>query len=285
MKKALLLLTVLGWFSFALFAQETNVAAINEDGVESVNSVEEQFEAELNAEEYVDVNKKIKSNADDSLKVFNIKLINTDDFLELVARFFFNMLFVFLVVRYLYYSVTNRKDYLFTYILISVIIFLLCFLLGNVKIQIGFALGLFAIFGIIRYRTMQMPIKEMTYLFIVIGLSIMNSLANKKVSYAELLFTNIAIFGITYLLEKVWLLRHESHKEIRYDNIDLIKPEKYAELKEDLEKRTGLKINRIEIGNVNFLTDSVKLQVYYYESDNKISALDETSVYSTDDDD
>jgi uncharacterized membrane protein YcaP (DUF421 family) len=74
-----------------------------------------------------------------------------------------------------------------------------------------------------------MPIKEMTYLFLVIGLSVVNALANKKISYAELLFTNIAILGITYILEKLWLLRHESHKIIRYDNIDLIKPEKYDE--------------------------------------------------------
>jgi uncharacterized membrane protein YcaP (DUF421 family) len=143
--------------------------------------------------------------------------------------------------------------------------------------QIGFALGLFAIFGIIRYRTSQMPIKEMTYLFLVIGLSVVNALANKKISYAELLFTNIAILGITYILEKLWLLRHESHKIIRYDNIDLIKPEKYDELKADLEKRTGLTINRIDVGDIDFLSDSARIQIYYYEKDNDINQLAENT--------
>lgn len=217
-------------------------------------------------------------------KFLGIALVNPADFLELIIRFSFNLLFVLLIVRFLYYSITKRKDYLFTYILISTIIFLLCFLLGNVKIQIGFALGLFAIFGIIRYRTSQMPIKEMTYLFIVIGISVINALANKKISYAELLFTNIVIFLVTYILEKVWLLRHESHRIIRYDNIELIKPEKFNELKADLEMKTGLNINRIEIGNVNYLSDSVKIQVYYYEKDNDINNLAENSFGGGDDD-
>lgn len=211
-------------------------------------------------------------------KLFGIPLINMNDFLELVIRFSFNMIFIIIISRFMYYAITKRKDYLFTYILISTIVFLLCFLLSNVKMQIGFALGLFAIFGIIRYRTSQMPIKEMTYLFLIIGVSVINALANKKVSYAELLFTNIAILGVTYIVEKVWLLRHESHKQIRYDNIDLIKPEKYDELKADLEKRTGLTINRIEVGDINYLTDSARLQIYYYEQDEDINRLAESVV-------
>ena len=210
-------------------------------------------------------------------ELFGLDVIKTEDFLELIMRFSFNIIFTLLIVRGLYYSVARRKDFLFTFILISVTVFLLCFMLGSVKIQLGFALGLFAIFGIIRYRTIQLPIKEMTYLFIVIGVSVINALANKKISYAELLFTNIAILGVTYLLEKVWLLRHESHKLIRYDNIDLIKPEKYAELKADLEERTGLIINRVEVGDVNFLTDSARIQIYYYEKDNDVNRFAEQS--------
>lgn len=210
-------------------------------------------------------------------KIFGIPLLNSSDFIELIIRFSFNMFFIIVIVRFLYYAITKRKDYLFTYILISTIVFLLCFLLSSVKMQIGFALGLFAIFGIIRYRTSQMPIKEMTYLFLVIGLSVVNALANKKISYAELLFTNIAILGITYILEKLWLLRHESHKIIRYDNIDLIKPEKYDELKADLEKRTGLTINRIDVGDIDFLSDSARIQIYYYEKDNDINQLAENT--------
>jgi len=202
-----------------------------------------------------------------SAEIWGIDLIDTDDFFELVARFAFNLMVITVAVRFLYYPGAKRKDYLFTYILISTIIFLLCILLDNVKLQIGFALGLFAIFGIIRYRTNPIPIKEMTYLFIVIGISVINALANKKVSYAELLFTNFIILGITFVLEKISLVKHESTKIIEYEKIDLITRDKREELIADLEKRTGIKINRIEIGRISFLRDTVRLKIYYYEED------------------
>ena len=173
-------------------------------------------------------------------ELFGISLIDVHSFAELLIRFTFNFLVIFIICRGLYYPATRRRDFLFTYILISTIIFLLCFLLGNVKIQVGFALGLFAIFGIIRYRTELMPIKEMTYLFLVIGISVINALSNKKVSYVELIFTNMAIIMVAFFLERVWMIKHESRKRIKYDNIALVKPERYGELKADLEKRTGL---------------------------------------------
>lgn len=200
------------------------------------------------------------------------EIINFSDFSELLLRFTINLTVVILLVRWLYYRSTRRKDYLFTYILISTVIFFLCILLENVKLELGFALGLFAIFGIIRYRTDQMPIREMTYLFIVIGISVINALANKKVSFAEIGFTNTVIVFITYGFEKLWLLRHESAKMIIYERIDLIKPEKYNELIADLQERTGIKkINRVEVGKIDFLRDTSRLMIYYYESDNSIN--------------
>ncbi len=202
-----------------------------------------------------------------SAELFGIELIDKSDFIELIARFAFNTLVIVTAVRYLYYPHARRKDYLFTYVLISVVIFLLCFLLENVKLQLGFALGLFAIFGIIRYRTNPIPIKEMTYLFLVIGISVINALANKKVSYAELLFTNLSVLAVAFLLERVFLLKHESTKTVLYERIDLIKSDRRPELMEDLEERTGLKINRIEIGRINFLRDTVRIKVFYFESD------------------
>jgi hypothetical protein len=195
------------------------------------------------------------------------------------------MMVVGLIVRGLYYPVTRRKDYLFSYILISVLVFLLCFLLENVKLQIGFALGLFAIFGIIRYRTNPIPIKEMTYLFVVIGISVINALANKKVSYVELIFTNLAIIGLIYLLEKIWLLKHEASKTIEYEKIDLIKPEKRSELIKDLEARTGLVIDRIEIGRINFLRDTVRIRIYYMENNGSLEDNIYTESANNDDDD
>ena len=201
------------------------------------------------------------------LEFFGIDLIDTEDFWELLIRFSFNLLVVLIGVRWLYYPIAKRKDYLFTYILISSVVFLLCFLLENVKLQLGFALGLFAIFGIIRYRTDAIPIKEMTYLFLVIGISVINALANKKVSYAELIFTNLALLAVAFFLEHVFLLKHESTKTVLYEKIDMIKAGRRGELISDLEERTGLKINRIEVGRINFLRDTVRIKLYYYEHD------------------
>src|SRR5665647_264267 len=182
-----------------------------------------------------------------------MELFNAPDFFELVIRFTLNLGVILLLVRWLYFSVSRRKDYLFTYTLISCIVFLLCFLLKSVKLQIGFALGLFAIFGIIRYRTRSMPIKEMTYLFLIIGVSVINALASKKTSFTEILFTNAVIVFITYALEKVWLLKSVAAKRITYEKIDLIRPENYSLLIDDLTARTGLvNIQKIEIGAVSY---------------------------------
>ncbi len=205
-----------------------------------------------------------------------LDIVHTANFSELLLRFILNMVMITIIVRMLYYPVTRRKDYLFSFILISSLVFLLCFLLENVKLQLGFAFGLFAIFGILRYRTFAIPIKEMTYLFLLIGISVINALANKKVSWAELVFTNFALVFLVYGLEKLWLLKHESSKQILYEKIDLIKPERRAELLKDLEERTGLKINRIDIGRIDYLRDTAKLIVYYYEDDNRINLADES---------
>ena len=203
--------------------------------------------------------------------ILNIKIFGTDlfnkDFYEPLFRMIFNLLIVSYIVRYLYFNSTKNKDYLFTYLMISLTVFLLCFLLENVKLQLGFALGLFAIFGIIRYRTDPIPIKEMTYLFIVIGISIMNALANKKISYFELLFANLSILTLTYVLERIWLLKRESRKNITYEKIELIVPEKRKELIADLFNRTGLDINRVEIRRIDFLNDTAQIRIFYFENE------------------
>jgi len=213
------------------------------------------------------------------MKLFGIELIDVPDFVELLLRFSLNFLIVVIIVKFLYYNQSKRRDYVFTYLLIGSIIFLICFLLDNVKLELGFALGLFAIFGIIRYRTRQIPIREMTYLFMVIGISVINALSNKKVSYAELLFTNLILIVITFYLEKIWKLRHESRKIIEYENIELIKPENRDKLIEDLKNRTGLAINRVEIGKINFLRDSARIYVYYYISGNTVVDADDEMEY------
>ncbi|MDN5202233.1 DUF4956 domain-containing protein [Fulvivirgaceae bacterium BMA10] len=205
---------------------------------------------------------------------FEIEILNLKDFLELIFRFGFNFITVTVIVKFLYYRASHRKDYFFTYILISTVIFLMCFLLENVKLELGFALGLFAIFGIIRYRTRQIPIKEMTYLFVVIGISVINALSNSNVSYAELVFTNLAIVFVTYILERLLGLKHEAKKTINYEKIELIKPNKRDELLRDLEERTGIKINRVEIGEINFLKDSAKVSIYYFQNNFEVNQAD-----------
>ena len=158
---------------------------------------------------------------------------------------------------------------MFTYFLISLTVFLLCILLDNVKLQLGFALGLFAIFGIIRYRTDPIPIKEMTYLFLVIGISVVNALSNKKITHAELLFANSIIIFVAYGLERLWLLKHETRKNITYEKIELIVPEKREELLEDLRKRTGIDIIRVEVRRIDFLRDTANIRIFYYEGNSE----------------
>lgn len=213
-------------------------------------------------------------------ELFNIEIIDAPDFAELVMRFAFNFIVTLLIVRYIYYPRTHRRDFLFTYLLIGITVFLMCFLLESVKLQLGFALGLFAVFGIIRYRTTQIPIKEMTYLFIVIGLSVVNALANKKVSYAELVFTNLIIAAIAFFVERIKSLENESFTVVQYENIELATPERKPELIEDLEKRLGIKINRIELSNFDYQRDVVKIYVYFFKS-RQVWADDESLDYRT----
>jgi hypothetical protein len=148
------------------------------------------------------------------------------------------------------------------------VVFLLCFLLESVKIELGFAVGLFAVFGILRYRTSQIPIKEMTYMFIAIGIGVINALSSNKVSSAQLLFTNAFIIIIAFLLERI-LYKNELSQIIEHEKIELIKPEKRAELIKDLEERTGLKILRAEIGKINFMRDTCLVKIYYNIKDNE----------------
>lgn len=189
-----------------------------------------------------------------------------DDFYKLAFRFVVNLFFLTILVRYIYYKKTERKDYLFTYYMISVIAFMICFALKKLDIDTGMGLGLFAIFGIIRYRTNTVRIKEMTYLFVTIGLSVVNALSGRQVSYAELLFINVATVGMVYIMEFVVLRKPESFKTIIYEKIDNIKPENYNKLIEDLESRTGLKISKAQIGRIDFLKDTAQVKIFFHAS-------------------
>ena len=177
-------------------------------------------------------------------------LLDGAGFMQLLLRFAFNMLVIFGIIQFFYYSKSKRRDYYFTFTLISISVFFLIFLLGSVKLKIGFALGLFAIFGIIRYRTESVPIREMTYLFVIIAISVINALA-VEISYTELVATNLIFILSIWVSESNRWLKHISCKLIQYDRIELIKPENAALLLDDLKQRTGLPILKVEVGHID----------------------------------
>lgn len=215
---------------------------------------------------------------------FTNHISTTPGFPKLLFHFVFNLLVTGGIIRFLYYSRSKRRDYFFTFMLTSTTIFMLLFLLDSVSIQIGFALGLFAIFGILRYRTEMLPIREMTYLFMIIGISVINALA-KNLSYIELLVTNGIFILVTWLMESSNILRHVSSKHIIYEKIELIKPENSEALLADLKKRTGLNITKVEVGTIDFLKDTAMLNVYYDTREANMADSMPTDNYRSADDD
>ncbi|MGM9800047.1 MAG: DUF4956 domain-containing protein [Muribaculaceae bacterium] len=208
----------------------------------------------------------------DDLEFMDSPIMSSLDVWQLLFRFAFNSIVMWIIIHWFYYRKARRRDYYFTFALISVSIFFLIFLLGSVKMKIGFALGLFAIFGIIRYRTEQMPVREMTYLFVLIAISVINALST-TISLAELILTNlIFIFCIWFSENNKWL-RHVSNKLVQYDKIELIKPDKRDELIADLRERTGLNVISVEVGSIDFLRDTALLKIHYEDDENSINTV------------
>jgi hypothetical protein len=201
------------------------------------------------------------------LKIFSVEFINIPNFFELLIRFIFNFLVVLILVRFLYYPLARRKEYFFSYILVSTIVFLVTYSLVSIAdLSTGVAIGLFALFGILRFRTRQIPVKEMTYLFLVIGISVINAMLNDQTSYVELIFINMIILFVAWAAELFWKKNTENSKFINYEKIDLIMPGKRKELIDDLKKRTGLNITDVEIGRINFMRDTVRIRIFFCEA-------------------
>jgi len=185
------------------------------------------------------------------------------ELLNLIIRFGFNLSIAFIIIKLIYKrNHSNNLDFVFTYFMFNSLIFFFAFLLGKITINIGFAFGLFAVFAILRYRTDPIPIKEMTYLFIVITIGVINALSGAEVSYAALLFTNTTLVGLTYILETYWGHNTLILRTVEYEIIENIKPENHEKLLLDLEDRTGLSIKHLEIGRINFLRDTVQIRIY-----------------------
>ncbi len=203
--------------------------------------------------------------AEEATKILDLKFFDTDVY-DLILRSIFNFVVVYILIKYIYRSDKKNKNYAFSFYLFSMLIFFLCYLLSGIKLEMGFAFGLFAIFSILRYRTISLPMKEMTYLFMVIAIAVINALTTKKVSFVELLFTNVSLMAATWFLERLWYKEGLSEQTIEYEKIENIKPERKAILMADLKERTGLDIRSAEILTTDFLRDMARVRIYYKAS-------------------
>ena len=267
--------------SLSLHAQngttEEQVMAINSTAEAAVYSPAD--DAAMATDEFIDTdndeNRGEKMSVSVKEKRQSDEFLDTDHVISLLLAFLINFIAIMVVVRLLYYPKCKRGEFFFTYILIAISTFMLIYVLGDVKLKAGIALGLFAMFSIIRYRTEQIAIREMTYLFIIIALSAINGLTISELSIGEVIIINILFIATTWLCETKLLVSHYSYKVIKYDNINLITPDKREELIADLEKRTGLKVIKVEVGSIDFLKDAAIIKMYY-KSNETSNSVDTT---------
>lgn len=196
-------------------------------------------------------------------EIFGSETVLDQDVLRFLLRLAVDVAFVSIVIQLVYFRLYRNREYVFTYYLFNIITFGMCLLLRKVPLELGFALGLFAVFGILRYRTEAIRIRDLTYLFIVLGLGILNGVSNEKISVAELLTSNAIIVGATALLELYPGGRGERSSPMLYDNLELLRPGRKAELHADLSARTGLEVVRVEVQRFDMLRDAAEIVIFY----------------------
>lgn len=196
------------------------------------------------------------------MELFGIPFFD-DDFYKMIFRFLINIFFLTVLIKYSYYKFSEKADYLFTFYLVGTIVFFLCFTLKKYEIDLGLALGLFAIFGILRYRTDPLKVREMTYLFVVIGLSLVNALSNKKMSYTEIFVANSIVVAMAYFLDRYSNQQKTNTKDILYESLEHIRPEHHELLKTELEHKLGFEILSISLGQIDFKAETVKIKIRY----------------------
>ena len=193
-------------------------------------------------------------------------IFNINGGIRLGLRLAINLLFVGLVTFGVYMRKYGRNEYIFTYVMFNTITFTLCFLLRQVPIELGFALGLFAVFGILRYRTEPIRIHDLTYLFIVIGIGIVNAVANEEVSLGELLLVNGIITGMTALMEKSLQIQRSQSLNLLYDDLERLRGEQKL-LLQDLQQRTGQEVYKVTVNHLDLLRETADITIFYYTSD------------------
>jgi hypothetical protein len=186
---------------------------------------------------------------------------------NLSSKFFIRLLIdivsVFVLIRLIFYKNYKKADQYLTFFAFNLVIFLITYLLNKVEMSMGAAFGLFAVFSMLRYRTESISTKDMTYLFLVIAIGLLSAIS--KGGWDELALLNGIILFATFLLESNWLIKKEFTKNIVYDNINLITPDKRTELLADLKNRTGFNVHRVEIQEIDFLKDATRMTIYFYE--------------------
>ena len=201
----------------------------------------------------------------DLLGLFPDSLIDQADFAKLYSRLAVNVFFTAFLVLGIYVRRYGKTEFVFTYFMFNLITFALCFLLRKVKVDMGFALGLFAVFGILRYRTEPIRTRDLTYMFVVIGIAILNAVVNKKVSFGELMLVNVCIVGMALVLETLAFFRLSQQHAIVYDNLELLRSGDDPAILADLGERTGLPVERYRVDEVDLLRDTARLTVYCAE--------------------
>ncbi|HBC28780.1 MAG TPA: DUF4956 domain-containing protein [Prevotellaceae bacterium] len=220
-------------------------------------------------------------------ELIGITFFDPKQLVSLVIRFIINFAVVAVIARYFYFPKSNRRDYMFVFIIMSISIFMLVTLMEGDVMNTGAALSLFAIFGIIRYRTEAVPIREMTYLFMLVAVSVVNAMGRAEyhpkndywsgIGLVTIVFANLIFILLAYLFESSKLVSSNCSKYIKYDNVALIAPDRRDELKADLEKRTGLKILKVEVGTIDFLKDCCLIRIYYDEPKDRGNSIEQIS--------
>ena len=179
----------------------------------------------------------------------------------------FNLAIAFLIVRFIYYPRTRDKNYVFTFLAFNTVIYFVLGLLTSIELSIGVGFGLFALFSVLRYRADEIPIREMTYLFIVIALPVINSALTSNGDFIKVMIANTVMVVLLFVLEKGWGFRFEVSKRITYEKIELVTPDKRELLLDDLRKRTGLPVRLAQVGRIDFVKDTAEIMIYYEEPD------------------
>lgn len=185
------------------------------------------------------------------------------EFARFVLGAALNLVVALLIVRVIYYPRTREKKYIFTFLAFNTVIYFVLALLKTAELGVGVGFGLFAIFSVLRYRTDPIPIREMTYLFIIIALPVVNSALSTGGNFMKLAVADIVVIAVMYALERGWGFHFEASSRITYDRITLITPQHREALLADLRERTGLPVKRVEIGRLDFVRDSAEIRVYY----------------------